>query len=157
MSPAVRAFLEAHGLAHASMTHAPLVSFEDAKRLLPHDPAMMVKALAFRLPGDGIALCALRAADRADYRKIADALGVRRADLALADPQLVRERLDMEPGGIVPLPIAGARVLADARAARLATMACGSGRNTTTLVLAVPAWLAASGAAVADLAKADDA
>jgi Cys-tRNA(Pro)/Cys-tRNA(Cys) deacylase len=153
MSPLVRRFLEARGVAFATIEHRPLISFDDAKEILPERTADMVKGLTFRGPGDGFAIVALRAADRADYKKIADALGIRRADLRLAEADQVKERLDMEAGGVVPLPINGARVLIDRPAALLDEIVCGTGRNTATLVIAREAWLAVAGAEVGDYSK----
>ena len=135
MSPGVRAFLETAGIPYRTHAHPPLVSFEDAKTVLPFDPGSMVKGLVFRTPGGAFAIVALRGADRADYKKIADALGVRRADLRAADPADVEAELGMQLGGIVPLPIKGALVLIDQAVTGLNTIYCGSGRNDVTLEL----------------------
>ena len=61
-------------------------------------PANMVKGLTFRGPAGRLVIVALCAADRADYKKIADALGMRRADLRLAEAAEVEETLDMQVG-----------------------------------------------------------
>jgi Cys-tRNA(Pro)/Cys-tRNA(Cys) deacylase len=135
VSPEVRAFLEAANISYRTHPHAPLVSFEDAKTVLPFDPGSMVKGLVFRTPSGAFAIVALRGADRADYKKIADALGVRRADLRAADPADVAAELSMQLGGIVPLPIKGAVVLIDQGVAALDAIFCGSGRNDVTLEL----------------------
>ncbi len=135
MSPEVRAFLEAAAIPYRMHPHAPLVSFEDAKTVLPFDPGSMVKGLVFRMPSGAFAIVALRGADRADYKRIADALGVRRADLRAADPADVEADLGMRLGGIVPLPIKGAVVLIDQAVVALDTIYCGSGRNDVTLEL----------------------
>ena len=135
MSPEVRTFLEATAVPYRTHAHAPLVSFEDAKVVLPFDPGSMVKGLVFRVPSGAFAIVALRGADRADYKKIADALGVRRADLRAADPADVEAELGMQLGGIVPLPVKGAVVLIDQYVVALDTIYCGSGRNDVTLEL----------------------
>jgi Cys-tRNA(Pro)/Cys-tRNA(Cys) deacylase len=135
MSPEVRAFLEAASIPYRAHDHAPLISFEDAKTVLPFDPGSMVKGLVFRTPAGAFAIVALRGADRADYKKISDALGVRRADLRAADPADVEIELGMQLGGIVPLPIKGSVVLIDQAVAALDTIFCGSGRNDVTLEL----------------------
>jgi Cys-tRNA(Pro)/Cys-tRNA(Cys) deacylase len=137
MSPEVRVFLEAASIPYRIHHHAPLVSFEEAKTVLPFDPNAMVKGLVFRTSGGAFVIVALRGADRADYKKIADALGVRRADLRAADPADVEAELGMQLGGIVPLPIKGARVLIDQSVAALDTIFCGSGRSDVTLELSV--------------------
>jgi Cys-tRNA(Pro)/Cys-tRNA(Cys) deacylase len=135
VSPEVRAFLAAANISYRTHPHAPLVSFEDAKTVLPFDPGSMVKGLVFRTPSGAFVIVALRGADRADYKKIADALGVRRADLRAADPVAVEAELGMRLGGIVPLPIKGAIVLIDQGVVALDTIFCGSGRNDVTLEL----------------------
>jgi Cys-tRNA(Pro)/Cys-tRNA(Cys) deacylase len=104
VSPEVRAFLDAAGVPYRTHAHAPLVSFEEAKTILPFDPGSMVKGLVFRTPPGAFVIVALRGADRADYKKIADAVDVRRADLRAADPADVEAALGMQLGGIVPLP-----------------------------------------------------
>jgi Cys-tRNA(Pro)/Cys-tRNA(Cys) deacylase len=154
MSPEVRAFLDAAGVRYGTHSHAPLVSFEDAKTILPFDPGAMVKGLVFRTPDSGFAIVALRGADRADYKKIADALGIRRADLKAADPIEVATELGMQLGGIVPLPIKGAVILVDQAVAELGTIYCGSGRNDVTLELAAGDLLRISAARVGTYAKA---
>ena len=154
MSPEVRAFLGATGIPYRTHSYAPLVSFEEAKTALPFDPNTMVKGLVFRTPGDAFAIVALRGGDRADYKKIADALGIRRADLHAADPADVASELGMQLGGIVPLPIKGALVLIDQAVTALGTIFCGSGRNDVTLELAASDLLRVSAGRVGGYAKA---
>ena len=153
MSPEVRAFVEAAGIRYRTHNHAPLVSFEEAKTVLRFDPNAMVKGLVFRTPDGAFAIVALRGADRADYKKIADALGVRRADLRAAEPADVEAELGMQLGGIVPLPIKGARVLIDHGVAALDTIFCGSGRNDVTLELSARDLLRITGGRVSIYAK----
>ena len=135
MSPEVRAFLDAAGVHYRTHEHAPLISFEDAKMVLPFDSGSMVKGLVFRTPSGTFVIVALRGSDRADYKKIADALGIRRADLRAADPADVEAELGMQLGGIVPLPLGDALVLIDESVASLDAIFCGSGRNDVTLEL----------------------
>ncbi len=153
MSPEVRAFLDASGIPYRTHPHAPLVSFEDAKTVLPFDPGSMVKGLVFRVPSGAFAIVALRGADRADYKKIADALGIRRGDLRAADPADVETELGMQLGGIVPLPIKGALVLIDHAVTTLDAIFCGSGRNDLTLELRAQDLLRIAGGRVGAYAK----
>jgi Cys-tRNA(Pro)/Cys-tRNA(Cys) deacylase len=135
LSPEVHRILVAEDATFELHEHAPLVSFEELKSTLPFDPAQMVKALAFCLPSGSYALVAMRAAERADYKRIADALGIRRADLKPAAPQDLAADLDMQVGGVAPFPVAGAHVLLDENAAALPLVFCGTGRNNSTLEL----------------------
>jgi Cys-tRNA(Pro)/Cys-tRNA(Cys) deacylase len=153
MSPKISALLGASEAAFKLHPHQKLITFEDAKAVLPFDPAAMVKALVFRLPDARYAIVAMRAADRADYKKIADALGVRRADLRAATADEVTADLDMQPGGIMPMPVDGAIVLFDRAVGGLGTIYCGTGRNDLTLEIAATDLIRVSGGRLAELAK----
>ncbi len=133
MSPQVEAFLENAGVRFRAHSHAPRISFEDHRSAASFDPAAAVKSLAFRLPETGYVIVALRAQSRADYKRIADALGVRRADLRAASAEQLEADLGMQPGGVAPLPINGARIILDSDIPGLDTIFCGSGRNDTTI------------------------
>lgn len=153
MSPLVKEFLETAGAVFSVHNHAPLISFDDAREILPHDPEDMVKGLTFSHSDGGLAIVALRAKDKADYKKIADALGMRRADLKMAEPADVARKVDMEIGGIVPLPINGTRVLIDRAVLERDEIVCGTGRNTATLVISRDEWLRAAQGEIGDFSK----
>jgi Cys-tRNA(Pro)/Cys-tRNA(Cys) deacylase len=154
MSPKIQELLGASGVAFRLHPHQNLVTFEDAKAALPFDPAAMVKALVFRLPDARYAIIGMRAADRADYKKIADALSVRRADLRAATADEVATDLDMQPGGIMPMPVNGALVLFDRAVGELGTIYCGTGRNNLTLEIMAADLIRVSGGRLAELTKA---
>jgi len=151
-TPTVHTLLAAAGVEYRLHAHRPAVSFADALEYLSFDPRFAVKALAFRLPDGGYALVGLRGADRADYKAIADALGIRRADLRLAEAADVERDLGVEPGGVAPLPFAGATVLLDRRVVDLEIAYCGAGRSDMTLEIA-PGDLMRLGAQVGDFAR----
>ena len=131
--------------------HTPIISYADAKAVLPFDPGAMVKALAFRLPNGAYAIVGMRA----DYKKIADALGIRRADLRAAEADDLSRDLDMAPGGVVPLPIYGAAVLFDRMVLDLEIIYCGTGRTDATLEIASRDLVRVAGGKAADLRKAE--
>lgn len=153
MSPAIHSFLTSSDAIFEVHDHDAVVSFAEAQRLLPFDPDAMVKSLAFRLPGDRYAIAAMRAAERADYKKIADALGVRRADLHMATDMELAQFLAMVPGGVVPLPINGARVVVDSGVTAMETIYCGTGRNNSTLQIRSAELVRVSRCALHDLVK----
>ena len=95
----------------------------------------------------------MRAAERADYKKIADALGVRRADLHMATDMELAQFLAMVPGGVVPLPINGARVVVDSGVTAMETIYCGTGRNDSTLQIRSAELVRVSRCALHDLVK----
>jgi prolyl-tRNA editing enzyme YbaK/EbsC (Cys-tRNA(Pro) deacylase) len=73
----------------------------------------MVKGLAFAMPHGNIAIIALRATDRANYRKISDTLGVRRADLRMATPEELETTVGMQVGGVATIPVDNAEIYVD--------------------------------------------
>ena len=152
MNASVRDFLTAHDVAFKVHTHAPLRSFEDGKATLPFDPDAMVKGLVFRRPMGSYAIVALRGADRADYRKVAAALGVRRDELTMASAEQVATDLGMQPGGVTPLPL-GADVFLDRAVLELPTVYCGSGRNDATLEIAGADLVRVSAGRIGDFAR----
>ena len=154
MSPAIQRFLDEHGVAFQLHSHAPTTSFDAAKSSLPFDPHAMVKGLAFRLPDGRYAIAAMRGEDRADYKKIADAFGIRRADLRAAAADDLTRDLDMMPGGVTPLPIGGAVVLFDRGVVGLDMIYCGTGRTDTTMQIAGGILVRIAGGRVEDLTKA---
>jgi Cys-tRNA(Pro)/Cys-tRNA(Cys) deacylase len=153
LSPEIYSFLAAAEVKFKVHDHSPIVSFSDAKSVLPFDPGSMVKGLAFKLPNQAYAIVGMRAADRADYKKIADTLGIRRADLRAAAPEELVQTLHMMPGGVVPLPVNGASVVFDRRVIELGTIYCGSGRTDATLEIGAADLVRIAGSRFADLTK----
>jgi Cys-tRNA(Pro)/Cys-tRNA(Cys) deacylase len=153
MSPEIERFLVEAGVIFKVHSHPPIMSFADAKANLPFDPVAMVKGLAFRLANGTYAIIGLRADTRADYKKIADALGVRRADLKAADAEALVRDLHMEPGGVAPLPINGARVVFDRQVLDINTVFCGTGRTDATLEIAGNDLFRIAGGEAAEIAK----
>jgi Cys-tRNA(Pro)/Cys-tRNA(Cys) deacylase len=153
MSPAVLSFLTSSNAIFTVHEHGPVVTFREAQLSLPFDPDAMVKSLAFRLPGDRYAIAAMRAAERADYKKIADALGVKRADLQMATDVELVQALAMVPGGVAPLPINNAQVVIDLGVTAMETIYCGTGRNDSTLEIRSAELLRINRDALRDLVK----
>lgn len=133
MSPKVKEFLDNAGVRYRVHVHPPRVSFDEHTLDPAFDPAVAVKSLAFRLSDGSYVIVGLRAQARADYKRIADILGVRRADLKAASADALETDLDMQPGGVVALPLRGALVLLDHDVCILDTAFCGSGRNDATI------------------------
>jgi Cys-tRNA(Pro)/Cys-tRNA(Cys) deacylase len=154
MSPEVRIFLAAAEVPFKVHNHPPIVSFADAKAVLPFDPDAMVKGLAFKLPNQSYAIIGMRADGRADYKKIADALGIRRSDLKAAEAEDLVQTLHMVPGGVVRLPINGASVIFDKNVIGLTAIFCGSGCTDATVEIAASDLVKIAGGRVADLTKA---
>lgn len=152
--PAPLALLDRAGAKYRTHEHAPLVSAEDFRAHSPFPPAAMVKTLVFRTPDGGYALAALKAFDKLDYKKLADALGIRRADLRAAETDEITRDLGFEIGGVCPLSDrANAQILIDPGVETLATVFCGTGLNTLSLEIAGAELVRASGGRLAAIAK----
>jgi Cys-tRNA(Pro)/Cys-tRNA(Cys) deacylase len=113
----------------------------------------VVKGLAFRLVDGTYAIIGMRAETRADYKKIADALGIGRAKLKAAESADLIRDLHMTPGGVVPLPINGAAVVFDRQVLELDAVYCGTGRPDSTLEIASSDLVRIAGGKAADLTK----
>ena len=145
--------LQAHGVPFTIHTHAPLRTVQD---YLGHFPLeQMLKTVAFRVKDGPWVLVALRGADRVDYRRLADALGVKRAALVSPSAAEVEATLGVPPGGVSPLPpLPGLVVLFDQGTLTLDTVYCGAGRPDQTLEIHLPDLLRVVQPRVAPVAQA---
>jgi Cys-tRNA(Pro)/Cys-tRNA(Cys) deacylase len=100
-------------------------------------------------------LAACRGQDRVDFRGLAQALGVKRAEIVQPAREEVESALGYAIGGICPIPPDdGARTIVDATAAAtLDTVFCGVGRNDRTLEIAISDLIAAADAQVAPIVQ----
>jgi Cys-tRNA(Pro)/Cys-tRNA(Cys) deacylase len=133
MSSEVQKFLEKSGVPFRRHAHQPCVSSHDYRITFPFDPAAVIKSLVFQLPDASFVIIGLRLQARADYKRISDAVGIRRSELRVASVEQLSTELDMQSGGVSPLPIKGARILLDSTIMDLVTIFCGSGRNDATI------------------------
>lgn len=140
--------------------HAHVVSrtVADAEALLPFPLDSLLKTVVFRVKGGPWVLVACRGQDRVDYRRLADACGVKRADLARPGPEEVEAALGFAIGGISPIPpdAATLAIVDTTAAATLGTVYCGAGRNDRTLEIAIADLIAVAGARVLPVVQAGD-
>jgi Cys-tRNA(Pro)/Cys-tRNA(Cys) deacylase len=153
MSPGLDELLRARRATFAIHRHPSVVTFEHAREALPFDVRCMVKGIAFRLPDGRYVIVAMPAERRADYKKISDAMGVRRQDLRAATPEELSSDLDMDVGGVAPFPVNGATVLLDDGIIGLGVIFCGSGRSDATLEIAEADLLRAAAGRLGSFAK----
>ncbi len=150
--------LRARGVRFEVHRHEAAPTVAEAQAKLPFPFEQFLKTVAFRLkdgadPG-GWVLVALRGRDRVDYRKLADALGVRRGDLARPSPEEIQDGLGLPFGGVGPIPPTdAARVVFDAAALELGTVYCGVGSDEHTLEIDVRDLVAVTGGLVAPVAQ----
>jgi Cys-tRNA(Pro)/Cys-tRNA(Cys) deacylase len=142
------------GVPHTLHEHAPSITVRDADRNLDFPVERIVKTIAFRIKNQGWVLVGLCGYDQADYRKLAEALGVSRDKISRLEPYELEEALGYAVGGTAPFaPNAQTRVLLDTHVLRHATIFCGTGRPDRTLEIAPADLVRASGAAIAPVAK----
>jgi Cys-tRNA(Pro)/Cys-tRNA(Cys) deacylase len=87
MYEATIALLTARGVPFTIHEHVISRTFAEAEAQLPFPLERLLKTVAFKLKAGGWVLAALRGQDRVDYRKLALATGVKRADLAGSVPE----------------------------------------------------------------------
>jgi Cys-tRNA(Pro)/Cys-tRNA(Cys) deacylase len=127
--------LTAAGIPFTLHTHAEIRTEQDILALGRFPMERSVKALAFTAGGGRIVLAAVPGPARVHYGRLATALGVRRAELTGADPEVLA-RLGMRPGGITPVCVdPEVTVVFDAAVPGLGQVFCGSGRADQTLEL----------------------
>ncbi len=152
------ALLRRRGVPFRVHSHEVAPTVEEARAKLPFPFEQFLKTVAFRLkdgtgPG-GWVLVALRGRDRVDYRKLADALGVRRGDLARPSPEEILDGLGLPFGGVGPTPPNdAAQVVFDSAALELGTVYCGVGSDEHTLEIDVHDLVAVTGGLVAPVAQ----
>lgn len=90
-----------------------------------------------------------------DYRQLAEAAGVRRADIVQPAPEEVAAALGYVVVGVAPFPPnAETRTLVDAvAAATMRTVYCGIGRTDRTLEISIADVIVVSGALVTPVAR----
>jgi len=150
--------LRARGVRYQVHRHeaAPTVAEAQARLSFPFE--QFLKTVAFRLK-DGAGpvrwvLVALRGQDRVDYRKLAEALGVRRGDFARPTPEEILDGLGLPFGGVGPIPPTdAAHVVFDAAALELGTVYCGVGSDEHTLEIDVRDLVAVTGGLIAPVAQ----
>lgn len=142
--------LTEHGVSFRIHEHVVSRTVADAEALLPFPLDCLLKTVVFRVKGGPWILAVCRGQDRVDYRKLALACGVKRADLVRPAPGEVEAALGFAIGGVSPIPPDDTtRSIVDATAATtLDTVFCGIGRNDRTLEIAIADLIAVAGAQV---------
>lgn len=148
------ALLTERGIAFRVHEHRVARTVEEAKTLLPFPPDQFLKTVAFRVKHGPWILAALRGEDRVDFRQLAEAVGVKRADLVRPDAAAVAAYLGYAIGGVGPIPPnAETRTVIDTGATVMDRVYCGMGRDDQTLEIALADLIAVSGARVAPIAQ----
>lgn len=153
MDERIEALLKQRGVAFRTHEHEVVRTVAEAAQRLPFPVERFLKTIAFRTRDGDWLLAALRGLDRLDYRALAVAAGVKRADLLQPSPEEVRTALGYESGGICPISLRDdATAFVDEAALTLGSVYCGGGRAGCTLEIEVRDLVQATGARVARIA-----
>jgi Cys-tRNA(Pro)/Cys-tRNA(Cys) deacylase len=141
--------LDGSGFPYRLHDHPPVRTIEDARKSVPHLTRNLLKTVAFRIKDAGWVLAAVNGGRRIDYRKLGAAVGVSRRAIRSASPDQVASALGFQIGGVGPFPvIPAASVIFDAALDGKGGVFCGSGRNTRTIEIELPALITLTGARV---------
>lgn len=126
--------LQKSGFAYTIHEHEPVTTILEAHQKVPHLTHNLLKTIVFRIKDADWILAAVTGDVRVHYKKLADAMDVKRKDLRSISPEQVESDLGFELGGVGPFPVReDIRVVFDATLADLGNVFCGSGRNTHTI------------------------
>lgn len=138
--------LDQRGLAYRLHEHPPVTTIEEAIEKVPHLTRNLLKTVVFRIKGADWILAAVKGSDRIHYKKLANALDVKRTDLRSISPDQVASELGFEVGGVGPFPACtDIRVVFDESLGQLGTIFCGSGKNTRTIEMKIDNLIGLSG------------
>jgi Cys-tRNA(Pro)/Cys-tRNA(Cys) deacylase len=135
--------------------HVAAPTVAEIVQMLPFPRERFLKTVAFRVKSGPWILATCRGEDRVDYRKLAQAVGVRRADLVRPPPEEVEQALSYAIGGVCPIPPNNeTRTIVDTGIAAITeSVFCGIGRNERTLEIGMADIIAVANALVAPIVQ----
>ena len=126
--------LKQSGCPYTVHAHTPVTTVDEAHQKVPHLTHNLLKTVVFRIKDADWILAAVTGTVRIHYKKLADAMAVKRKDLRSIAPEQVEAELGFELGGVGPFPVRDdIRVVFDQTLAPLGNIFCGSGKNTRTI------------------------
>lgn len=142
------------GFAFKIHEHQPVTTIAEANQKVPHLTHNLIKTVVFRIKDADWVLAAASGSARIHYKKLGDALGVKRTTLRSIAPDQVESELGFEIGGVGPFPVRpDVYVIFDERLRHVGNVFCGSGRNTRTIEMDVADLIAVSGGAIHPILK----
>ena len=152
--PSVIAMLEHSGYPFRVHAHPPVTTLEEARRRVPHLTRHLLKTVAFRIKAADWILAAVTGEVRIHYKKLAEALAIKRTDLRSIAPDQVESALGFQLGGVGPFPVRDdIRVVFDQALVSLDLIFCGSGRNTRTIEMRIADLIHLTGGRVHPIIK----
>jgi Cys-tRNA(Pro)/Cys-tRNA(Cys) deacylase len=127
--------LDRAGISYEVIQHRPIRTQQDIEQHLDIATERSVKTLVFEVPVDRIVFAVIPGPSRINYRGLAAAVQVPRAQLRPAGPATL-DSLGMEPGGVTPIHDRdGVVMVFDATVPEMGSVYCGSGRADQTLAV----------------------
>ncbi len=146
--------LERSGKAFRVHTHPSVTTIEEARRKVPHLTRNLLKTVVFKIKDANWILAAVSGNDRIHYKKLADALAIKRTQLRSIAPDQVESELGFDVGGVGPFPVRNdIHVVFDSRVAQLGRVFCGSGNNTHTVEIEIADLIEIAGGRVYPIGK----
>ncbi len=146
--------LDRSGYSYRVHEHLPVTTVDEAHQKVPHLTRNLLKTVVFRIKDAHWILAAVTGNVRIHYKKLADAMAVKRRDLRAISPAQVESELGFQIGGVGPFPFReDIRVVFDETLAPLDTIFCGSGRNTRTIEMQIANLIELANAQVFPIVK----
>ena len=118
--------LKESGFPYTVHEHTPVTTVDEAHQKVPHLTHNLLKTVVFRIKDAHWILAAVTGNVRIHYKKLADAMGVKRKDLRSIAPEQVEADLGFEIGGVGPFPVReDIRVVFDQTLAPMDHVFCG--------------------------------
>lgn len=147
--------LASKGTPYEIIEHEEVAGDEDGATLLQFPAESILKTIGFGV-GDRYAFVGLQLEKRIDYKRLAQALQVKRERLSLLPAKVVEDELGYQIGGLSPIHVdARISVLLDTAIVELDTVYCGIGVRNRTLKMSPLDLVQASGASLLNLARQD--
>jgi Cys-tRNA(Pro)/Cys-tRNA(Cys) deacylase len=128
--------LDRAGVNYRVVAHRPIRHQRDIEEHLTLPVERSVKTLVFQVADEQVILAVIPGPSRLNYRNLAEAVGLRRAQLRAAEPHVLTV-LGMEPGGASPLcDRADVTTVFDSAVVDMGMVYCGSGHADRTLEVA---------------------
>jgi Cys-tRNA(Pro)/Cys-tRNA(Cys) deacylase len=146
--------LENSGAIYRMHRHEPVTTIEQARQKVPHLTHNLLKTIVFRIKDTAWILAAVNGDARIHYKKLADAVAVKRRALRSISPDQVESELGFEIGGVGPFPVRpDIQVVFDRSVGGTGNVFCGSGRNTRTVEMDIADLIDLTGGSVHPLCK----
>lgn len=142
--------LEDKGILFNRLTHTPLFTMEDVKKILNVPEQSMAKTLVIASEGGSLVAAVLPGSKKLHYAALAKVLGIKRRVLRIADTSQLQNS-GLVVGAISPFAGAFTRVVVDPSLLTQTVIYCGSGDYDKTIAASPKDLVSATSATVAEI------